>query len=193
MESERFKSLLETLIFVSEQPLKVPEMVKALNRWERAQQRARRAEEAGLEDAELEVELEAEDSAETDSDTNEEQDVLSQLESKAQAEDEKIGKAEVQTALQEMQQDYQENPFRGIMLTEVAGGWQFISRPENAEVIRDFFNPKPTKLSKPGLETLSMIAYRQPITRAEIEDIRGVDAGGVLKTLLEKKHGAHRG
>jgi segregation and condensation protein B len=76
---------------------------------------------------------------------------------------------------------------RGIALAEVAGGFQFRSRPENADYIRRLIRGKTFKFSRSALETLAMIAYRQPITRTEVEYLRGVDSGGVLKTLLEKK------
>ena len=76
---------------------------------------------------------------------------------------------------------------RGIYLAEVAGGYQFRSRPENADFIRRMVRGKAFKFSRSALETLAMIAYRQPITRTEVEYLRGVDSGGVLKTLLEKK------
>lgn len=76
---------------------------------------------------------------------------------------------------------------RGIQLAQVAGGYQFRSRPENVDFIRRLIRGKTFRFSRSALETLAVIAYRQPITRAEVEYLRGVDSGGVLKTLLEKK------
>ncbi|MGD0844721.1 MAG: SMC-Scp complex subunit ScpB [Geobacteraceae bacterium] len=76
---------------------------------------------------------------------------------------------------------------RGIYLAEVAGGWQLRSRPENADYLRRLNRSRPYRFSNSSLETLAIVAYRQPITRAEVEYLRGVDSGGVLKTLLEKK------
>jgi segregation and condensation protein B len=75
---------------------------------------------------------------------------------------------------------------RGIMLDEIAGGYQFRTRPEYAEWVRRLSRYKPFRFSRAALETLAIIAYRQPIIRAEIEYLRGVDSGGVLKTLLDK-------
>lgn len=75
----------------------------------------------------------------------------------------------------------------GIALVEVAGGYQFRTKPENSEYVRGFLKSKPQRMSRPTLETLSIIAYRQPITRTEIEAVRGVDIGGVLNTLLERR------
>src|SRR5512139_1663313 len=94
-------------------------------------------------------------------------------------------KEEIRSAIAELQNDY--NPVeRGIYLAEVAEGYQFRTCKENAEFIRRLVRISTSKLSKPALETLAIIAYRQPMTRAEIEYLRGVESGGVLKTLLEK-------
>jgi len=75
---------------------------------------------------------------------------------------------------------------RGIRLVEVAGGWQFRSNPENAPLVRRLLAQRPVRLSRPSMETLAIAAYRQPITRPEIEEIRGVDSGGIIKLLLER-------
>lgn len=75
-----------------------------------------------------------------------------------------------------------------IELKEVAGGYQFATKPEYAEYVKKLFKYDTTlRISQAALETLSIIAYKQPITRAEIEEIRGVDSTWVLETLLEKK------
>lgn len=76
---------------------------------------------------------------------------------------------------------------RGIELVQVAGGYQFRSRSEFADYIRRLIKLKPTRFSPSALETLAIIAYRQPVTRSEIEYFRGVDSGGVIKSLLDKK------
>lgn len=75
----------------------------------------------------------------------------------------------------------------GLLLAEVAGGWQFRTRPELQEYVVRLVRSKTVKFSPSALETLAIVAYRQPITRTEIEYLRGVDSGGVMKTLLEKK------
>jgi segregation and condensation protein B len=93
---------------------------------------------------------------------------------------------EVEEAVARLRDDCAD-PARGICLAEVAGGYQLRSRPENADYIRRLVREKSFKFSRSALETLAVIAYRQPITRAEVEYLRGVDTGGVLKTLLEKK------
>jgi segregation and condensation protein B len=75
----------------------------------------------------------------------------------------------------------------GIVLYEVSGGWQLRTDPVNAEYVRRFLRVKPQRLTRAAVETLAIIAYRQPVTRPEIEDIRGVDCGAVVKALLDRK------
>ncbi|MGB6011753.1 MAG: SMC-Scp complex subunit ScpB [Desulfobacterales bacterium] len=95
-------------------------------------------------------------------------------------------KKEIQNALTELSSEY-ENRKGGFFLREVAGGYQIRTRPEYREWIKRLIQPKPLRLSKPALETLSIIAYKQPIIRSDIEHIRGVDCGGILRMLLERK------
>lgn len=72
-------------------------------------------------------------------------------------------------------------------LSEAAGGWRLTSAADCAPWVRQLFpENRPTKLSAPALETMAIIAYRQPITRADVEAVRGVDAGGVVQTLLDR-------
>lgn len=75
---------------------------------------------------------------------------------------------------------------RGLQVLELAGGYRLASRPEFAEHLRRLREPEPEQLSRPALEALTIIAYREPVTRPEIDAIRGVDSSGVLGTLLEK-------
>jgi segregation and condensation protein B len=75
----------------------------------------------------------------------------------------------------------------GVVLHEVAGGWQLRTSPLNADFARRFLRIKPQRLTRAALETLAIIAYRQPVTRPEIEEIRAVDCGAVVKALLERK------
>jgi segregation and condensation protein B len=97
-----------------------------------------------------------------------------------------VPRGAVQKALAEMAAEYGAQP-RGIVLEEVAGGFQLRTRKEYAEYVRKLLAAKPPRLSRPLLETVAIIAYRQPITRPEIEHLRGVDTGGVLETLLERR------
>jgi segregation and condensation protein B len=72
------------------------------------------------------------------------------------------------------------------VLEEVAGGFQFRTRAEHVDWVRRLNKSRPFRFSRAALETLAIIAYRQPITRAEVEYLRGVDSGGVVKTLLDR-------
>ena len=81
----------------------------------------------------------------------------------------------------------------GLQLVNIAGGWQLATRSEHAEVIGRLFARGGTKLSRAALETLSIVAYRQPVTQPEIEAVRGVGCAGVLKTLLERRLVAEAG
>ena len=96
-----------------------------------------------------------------------------------------LPKAEMRPVIADLVAEYS-NADRGFHLAEVAGGYQFRTAPELAPYLRKLNRDRTVKLSKPALETLAIIAYRQPITRAEIEYLRGVDSGGVMKTLLER-------
>jgi len=92
---------------------------------------------------------------------------------------------DVQAALDELKRDY-DRP-GGLQLVEVAGGYQIVTRPELHDWVRRLFHERTTqKLTVQALETLAVIAYRQPVTALEITEIRGVNASGVLSTLLER-------
>jgi len=96
------------------------------------------------------------------------------------------GDTTLEAALEELRLHY-ETDGHGVELVEVAGGWQILTRPEYTEAIeRAQLAARPQRLSAAALETLAIIAYRQPIGRAEIEDIRGVGAGAILKSLNER-------
>lgn len=95
-----------------------------------------------------------------------------------------LPKAELQRALTRLQERY---AHRGIRLCEVAGGFQFRTAPENSRWVRGLIREKPARLGRAALETLAIIAYKQPCTKAEIEAVRGVDADGAIASLLEKR------
>ena len=97
-----------------------------------------------------------------------------------------VSPAELAMALDEMRERY-DTEGHGIELVELGGGWQILTRPEYTETIeRAQLATRPARLSAAALETLAIVAYRQPIGRAEIEEIRGVSVGGMLRTLLER-------
>ena len=96
------------------------------------------------------------------------------------------GSQELRGVLEELKADYDERQ-GGFYLNEVAGGYQIRTRPQYKEWIKRLLQPRPQRLSKAALETLAIIAYKQPIIRSDIEHIRGVDCGGVLRMLLERQ------
>ncbi len=96
-----------------------------------------------------------------------------------------IDKDQLQSILDELKEEYSS---RNLQITEVADGYQLCTRHEYNDYIRKFLKlDRSTRLSQPSLDTLSIIAYKQPLTRQEVDEIRGVDSSGVIKTLLEKK------
>lgn len=100
--------------------------------------------------------------------------------------DDEASPAAVHAALEELREHYDVDG-HGVELVEQGGGWQILTRPEYTEAIeRAQVALRPHRLSGAALETLAIIAYRQPIGRAEIAEIRGVDVGAILKSLLER-------
>ena len=99
-----------------------------------------------------------------------------------------VEKAEARAALDLLVAAYQTDE-RGIEVRKVAGGWKFYTKPQHHDVVRKFIKSlqPPLRLTMPALETLAVIAYKQPVTVPEINEIRGVNVGGVIKTLLEKR------
>jgi len=90
---------------------------------------------------------------------------------------------DVAAALQQVEADFAE---RGIVLREIAGGYRFATAPPAREAVEAYLLPPKTSLSSPALETVAIIAYSQPVTRSEIEAIRGVSADSVISTLLDR-------
>ncbi|MGD0278027.1 MAG: SMC-Scp complex subunit ScpB [Smithella sp.] len=97
-----------------------------------------------------------------------------------------VEKTEIKEVLDKLVIEYDERQ-GGIYLQEVAGGFQFRTRPELGQWVKKLKSTKPHSISPAAMETLAIIAYKQPIVKSEIESIRGVDAGAPLKGLLEKK------
>ena len=89
----------------------------------------------------------------------------------------------VAAALQQIEADYAD---RGIVLREVAGGYRFASAPSTRDVVEAYLLPPKSSLSTPALETLAIVAYMQPVTKSEIESIRGVASDSVVSTLLDR-------
>lgn len=98
----------------------------------------------------------------------------------------RVSEAQVAAALEQLKIEYIEQQ-RAFQLNEKADGWQLATDPTYAHWVRQLFPvPKPARLSAPALETLAIIAYRQPITRADVEAVRGVNIDAVLQTLMER-------
>jgi segregation and condensation protein B len=97
---------------------------------------------------------------------------------------------DVRKLLHELREEFQS---RGIQLDEVGGAWQFRSSVANAPFVRELLQAKPVRLTRAQVESLSIIAYRQPITRPEVDDVRGVDSGSAMKVLLERNLIRHIG
>ena len=99
----------------------------------------------------------------------------------------KVKESELTAALEQLVSDH-ESAARSYRLTCVAGSWQFVTQPDYAPWLKALVGVKarPPRLSQPALETLAIIAYRQPITRAEVEQIRGVNVDGTMQTLTER-------
>ncbi|MDD5424235.1 MAG: SMC-Scp complex subunit ScpB [Candidatus Omnitrophica bacterium] len=100
---------------------------------------------------------------------------------------EEVDAKDIKTALADLQTEY-ETLGRSFKVYELAGGYQMVTMPEFADYLKKFYRVKSKdKLTKPALETLAIVAYRQPITKADIEDIRGVNVDGVIKTLADRQ------
>ena len=98
---------------------------------------------------------------------------------------EDVEKDDIRTVAEELRTEL-ENNRRGVRLVEVAGGYQLRTAKVNADWVKKLLGGRPARMGRATLETLAIIAYRQPITRAEIEAIRGVDVDGVINTLLDR-------
>jgi segregation and condensation protein B len=96
-----------------------------------------------------------------------------------------VDRPAIQGVLTELQAEY-ESQNRGVRLVEVAGGYQLRTAKASADWVKKFLGGRPARMGKATLETLAIVAYRQPITKAEVEAIRGVDVDGVITTLLER-------
>ena len=97
-----------------------------------------------------------------------------------------VERSEISSALRELQAEYDASG-RGFRLAEVAGGYQMQTARENADWVKKLYRDRPQRMTRATLETLAIVAYKQPMTRAEIEAIRGVDVDGVVATLLDRR------
>lgn len=168
LTKEKQKALIEAMLFASCQPLSVSKIVGKLRR-------AARLELAGAHEGEGMAPKEAPD------DDN----VLQQLLDKQQELEQEIGATDVRALLKEIQEELTSDA-HGIELVTVARGYQLRTKYDVSLYLKDEKVKTPSRFSPSALETLAIVAYQQPITRQKIEEVRGVDSGGVLKTLLDK-------
>ncbi len=171
MTNFSLKPIVETILFASENPLNAGEILKVI---ERVRVEASKIEDSSAEELSSPV---LEESASS---------VEDQLLKAQQTEEEKLSRSDIQQVINLLVEEYEQNSDRGFVLVNVAQGFQFRTRQELAPYLRAMNQVSPTRLSQAAMETLAMVAYRQPITRAEVDEIRGVESGGVLKTLLDR-------
>jgi segregation and condensation protein B len=181
------KSQLEALIYATEEPITLDQMAALLKEDLLALKNAPHAAQQTSSEGDEPSQADATGQAENHLGAVEEA-----AEPRAAKRKEKSEKAELRGLLKpyldELIADYA-NPDHGIEIREVAGGYRMSTKPEHHDVVRAFSKSlkPPVRLSLQALETLAVIAYKQPVTVPEISDIRGVDAAGVIGTLLERK------
>lgn len=164
------KAKIEAIIYAAEEPITLDQIGEALR-------------EAGLGEALLQPKSSDEEPAEPTSLAKIEQDAKA-----AAKEERKALRSAIRAIVQELTADHN-HADRGMEVREVASGYRISTKPEHHDVVKSFAKSlkPPIRLSLQALETLAVIAYKQPVTAPEISDIRGVDSSGVLATLLERK------
>jgi segregation and condensation protein B len=186
------KAQLEALIYAAEDPITLDQMAALLKEDLLALKSARQAEQEQAQQEQAVQEAlpnpeEAEDHLGAVENTESTPAAKPAKEKKEKSEKVEL-RGLLKPFLEELMADYS-NPGHGIEIREVASGYRMSTKPEHHDVVRGFSKSlkPPIRLSLQALETLAVIAYKQPVTVPEISDIRGVDAGGVIGTLLERK------
>jgi len=194
LNRNEIKSIIEALLFASADPLSPAELKKFLKQKNNEQPKDSEAEpvlQQNVEVESIESSPESLDTVLTEGSqemnpSNSDDDPLAQLLKRQDELNEELSTGEIRQILEDLREEYVARDSCGFELIEVARGYQFRSKPAYALYIRNMFKvPKP-RFSAPSLETLSIVAYQQPVTKIKIEEIRGVESGGVMKTLLEK-------
>ncbi|OGQ07166.1 MAG: SMC-Scp complex subunit ScpB [Deltaproteobacteria bacterium RIFCSPLOWO2_12_FULL_40_28] len=166
MEKNQLRAIIEAMLFISTEPISVGEIKTILNKKETDENFSEVPDESS---PEVLVEEAAGD----------------QLKARQQALESEISQAEIKEILIDMRTDYQAES-KGFELVEVAKGYQFRTKLSLTSYLRAMSKASKPKLSAPAMETLAIVAYQQPLSRTRIEEIRGVDTGGVVKTLLDR-------
>lgn len=201
LSPEKQKAIIEAVLFASAKPVTLTQLIKKLRKATAEQIKSSSVNDETADVATSETTPEESQSAENpDSvaivsnestedllpeEANDNDDPMSQLLSKQKELNDDFGKGDVLKIIQEIQ-DELKGAHHGIELVNVAKGYILRTKYEMLEYLKEEQVETPMRLSPSSLETLSIVAYQQPLTRQKIEEIRGVDSGGVLKTLLEK-------
>lgn len=172
LEQNTMKAILEAMLFASDKPVTLKQMTTKIRTILKKEQSQLIAEEESLE-------VVQEDNRE------ENEDALQQLMQKQQELESDIATDDIKKLLFVIEEDLNQQD-RGIELVQVARGYQLRTKYDISQYLKEDKKVSPTRLSPSSMETLAIVAYEQPVTRTRIEEIRGVDCGGVLKTLLDK-------
>lgn len=190
MEKNELKAVLEALLFASADPLSPAELKKFLKvKAPEAQAPASPDAEETMDapvTQESQAQIEDASPVSAEPEASSEDNALSQLLQRQNELDGELSTGEIRQVLDELVQEYAARVNCGFELIEVARGYQFRSKPRFSNYIRNMFKTPKPRFSAPSLESLSVVAYQQPVTKARLEEIRGVESGGVLKTLLER-------
>lgn len=188
------KSVVEALLFVSERPLSLRQLLSGVRQASRRHAEfqgnsAEQPEAAGLNTPEVHTSIEDPVNIEPEfigHDHDSTDDVLSQLMAKGRELDNDVSRDEVRGVLEELAGEYSSED-RGLELVQVAKGYQLRTKLDVSYYLRSEKKTAFVRLSPSAMETLAIVAYKQPVSRSSIEGIRGVDTGGVLKTLLDRE------
>jgi segregation and condensation protein B len=194
MTEQELMSALEAIIYAADEPATLDQVVAAITGEKPHSRKDGHAESQGSATSETPAQtLDESHPVQPDAKAaseNGEANVGSATESRAEIRDETRAqvRAEIRAALDKLVASYAAEE-RGIEIRKVAGGWKMYTKAQHHEIVRRFIKGlrPPLRLTMPALETLSVIAYKQPVTLPEINEVRGVNCGGVVKTLLERR------
>lgn len=197
MDNQELQSIIEAFLFLSEEPLTTAQIKNLLTEKDSEKESSKDEnkkesenssnQEDGKNEAEnLDNQEENKTESVSEEEHQEEDDVSKQLYEEQEKLNQEISIGEIKTCLSQIMEDYQSNPAKGFELVNVAKGYQFRTKVHLIPYLKKLYRMPKARLSKPSLETLSIIAYQQPIPRSKVEDVRGVDSGGVIKNLLER-------
>lgn len=188
LENHTIKAILEALLFVSDKPVTLRQMtakMRAVTRREKATALGDETTLVAQTDEVLETGVAADCDGIDAQSSDESDDTLNQLLAKQKELEDDVTTEQIKQLLFAIEEDLNSSD-RGLELVQVAKGYQLRTKGDISNYLKDDKRPAPSRLSPSSLETLAIVAYEQPVNRNRVEDIRGVDCGGVLKTLLDK-------